>query len=112
MRLLPTRHSELLTALISKEFKVRYKNTLLGFLWSLANPILFALVFYFVFEKILLWRSRFADIPYLAFLLTGLFPWQWFANVINTSPTLFITNAGLIRPRSAMIRKRSIRPWR
>ncbi len=44
---------ELLANLIRKDLKVKYKNSALGFLWSLANPLLYMVVFYVVFSKIL-----------------------------------------------------------
>lgn len=84
---------ELLRALVAKEFKVRYKNTALGFLWSLAHPVFFAVVFWVAFQHIL----RVPVENYFVFLLAGMFPWQWFANVVNTSPTVFLQNAGLIK---------------
>ena len=76
-----------------KEFKIRYKNSVLGFVWSLLNPVLFALVFFVAFRHILRLRTE----NFLVFLLVGLFPWQWFANSIATSPGVFIGNAALIK---------------
>ncbi|MBI2901895.1 MAG: ABC transporter permease [Planctomycetes bacterium] len=87
------RSYELLLALVAKEFKVRYKSTTLGFFWSLANPIFFALVFYVAFRHIL----KVSMENYFAFLLAGLFPWQWFANTVNISPAVFLNNAALIK---------------
>lgn len=84
---------ELLSLLVSKEIKIRYKNTLLGFIWSLANPLMFALVFYFVFEHLLSIRGE----NFFAFLVAGIFPWQWFASSVSASPMLFLSNAGLIK---------------
>jgi lipopolysaccharide transport system permease protein len=84
---------ELVRALVSKEFSVRYKSTILGFVWSLANPVFFALVFYIAFRHIL----RVPVENYFAFLLAGLFPWQWFANAVTSSPMVYISNGGLIK---------------
>ena len=53
------RYSELLTGLTRKELKVKYKNSILGFAWSLLNPLLYLLVFWLVFDKILpKWNCR------------------------------------------------------
>ncbi len=84
---------DLFRVLLDKELKVRYKSTILGFLWSLANPIAFALVFYVAFKFVM----RFDMENYLVFLLVALFPWQWFANTISGSPTLFLLNVPLIK---------------
>ena len=66
----------LLRALTERELKARYRGSALGFLWSLANPLLLLLVYSFVFGYLV---SRFpgAPKPYALFLITGLFPWIW-----------------------------------
>ena len=58
--------------LLLKELKVRYKGTILGYLWAVANPLLFGLVFFFAFGIIM----RIEVENYASFLLTGLlFVW-------------------------------------
>ena len=47
-------NAELLVELTKKEIKIRYKNAFLGILWSLANPLAFAFVYYFVFKMAVL----------------------------------------------------------
>ena len=69
------RYRELLVNLIRKELKVKYKNSVLGFVWSLLNPVLYLVVFYVVFQLIL--RH---GIPYFPiFLLSGLLVWNLFS---------------------------------
>ena len=86
-------YHDLLTVLTHKELKLRYRGTLLGALWSLANPIAFALVLHFAMKRILQ-----IDIDnYALFLLAALFCWQWISNSLNASASAFITNASLIR---------------
>jgi len=95
-----TYYRDLLFVLTQKEIKVRYKNTVLGYLWSITNPLAFAFVFFIAFKIIL--RIQMED--YALFLIAGLFPWQWFANSVNASPVVFLGNASLIKkvrfPRS------------
>lgn len=94
------RHNlELITALVGKEFRVRYRSSLLGVLWSLLNPICFALVLHAAFRPVL--RAPADD--YIAFLLAGLFPWQWFANTVATAPSVYLSNAALVK-RTALPR--------
>ncbi len=84
---------DLLIALINKDLKVRYKNNVLGYTWSLLNPLAFAVVFYFTFKVVL-------KIPlenYALFLIIGLFPWQWAANSAGASSMLLIGNAPLLK---------------
>jgi lipopolysaccharide transport system permease protein len=84
---------DLVSVLTEKELKVRYKNSILGYFWSIANPLAFALTFYFVFQIIM----RFNIPNYALFLICGLFPWQAFANSISTSTNIFISNVSLIK---------------
>jgi len=88
-----TYYRDLIFVLTQKELKVRYKNTILGYLWSVTSPLAYAFVFYIAFKVIL--RIQMED--YALFLIAGLFPWQWFANSINASPVVFLGNASLIK---------------
>lgn len=97
------RYVDIVLALTQKELRVRYKNYALGYLWSLAQPLAFAGVFYFAFKVVM-------HVPvenFVLFLLTGLFPWQWFANSITQSPMFFLNNASIIKkvafPRHAVV---------
>jgi homopolymeric O-antigen transport system permease protein len=98
-----SRYAELTFVLTKKEIKVRYKSYLLGYIWSIANPLAFALVFYFVFQVIMKIQVE----NYVLFLICGLFPWQWFSNSVNASPGTFLGNASLIKkikfPRSSVV---------
>jgi len=84
---------DLITVLTKKEIKVRYKNSVLGYFWSIANPLLYALIFYFVFKVIM----RFQIKDYSLFLISGLFPWQWVNNSIMGSAGSFVGNVSLIK---------------
>jgi len=86
------RYRELLGNLVRKELKIKYKNSYLGFLWSLANPVLYLVVFYVVFQLILQ-----SGIPNFAiFLLSGLLPWTFFSQGVSGSTTSIVENASLV----------------
>jgi len=87
---------DLIAVLLAKEFKVRYKNTFLGYAWSLVHPLLFAGVFVLVFSKLMRDVGN-IRVPYAIFLITALFPWQWFTNSVNASNFFFLGNASLIK---------------
>lgn len=89
----PVHYRDLVGVLLEKELKVRYRSTLLGYLWSILHPLAFALVFYLVFK----WVVRIEVEHYALFLITGLFPWQWFQNGLTASSRTFLHNADLIR---------------
>lgn len=86
-------YRDLLLVLVQKEMQVRYKNKALGYLWSIASPLASAMVFFVVFK--IMMRVRVED--YTLVLMTGLFPWQWFANCVNSAPRMFAGNASLIK---------------
>jgi len=93
---------DLMIVLTQKELKVKYKSSFLGYLWSIAHPLAFALVFLVAFKIIM--RIEIED--YALFLIAGLFPWQWFSNSVNASPLVFLGNASIIKkvnfPRNLM----------
>jgi len=68
-------YRELLANLVRKELKVKYKNSVLGFLWSLLNPISQVIVFTVVFQIVLKNTIPFFPI----FLLSGMLAWNLFA---------------------------------
>ena len=79
--------------LTAKDVKLRYKNTVLGFIWSVANPLCFGLILAVAFKFIM----KFKVPNYPLFLLCALFPWQWFAVCLGVAPAIFITNANLLK---------------
>jgi len=84
---------DLVLTLTEKELKVRYKRSILGYVWSVLNPLLFTGVLYFAFKIVMK-----VSIPnYILFLITGLFPWHWFTNSVSAAPTIFLSNVSLIK---------------
>lgn len=90
------RYRGLLATLVARELKARYRGSVLGFLWSLVNPLLLFLVYTFVFTRILQARAEGAE-PYALFLMIGLFPWIWASTSILEGTVSLTTNASLIR---------------
>ena len=86
----------LLWTLVVRELKARYRGSLLGYLWSLVNPLLLLAVYTFVFNYIFKPRMEGAD-PYALFLMTGLFPWIWASTSLLEGTVSLSANAGLIR---------------
>jgi ABC-2 type transport system permease protein len=78
---------------VRKELKVKYKNSVLGFAWSMLNPALYLLVFWFVFERVL--RNGVPRFP--IFLLSGLLVWNLFSVALGSATGSMVDNAGLIK---------------
>ena len=96
---------DLIFVLVQKEIKVRYKNSALGYVWSVANPLLFTAVYYVALGVFL--RFNVPGYPFPLFLIAGQFPWQWLSNSVNCAPTVFLSNASLIKkvrfPRNVLV---------
>jgi lipopolysaccharide transport system permease protein len=84
---------DLVLVLTAKEIKVRYKSSVLGYIWSIAMPLCFAFVYYVSFKVVM----RIKMDNYALFLICGLFPWQWFANSINAAPMILLGNSSIIK---------------
>lgn len=88
------RYRELFYILSWRDIKVRYKQTVIGLLWSVVRPLLTMLVFTVVFNKVA--RLDGGGVPYPVLVLAGLLPWQFFANALTESSNSLIGNEKLI----------------
>jgi len=94
-------YRDLVLVLLTKELKLRYKFTVLGYAWSVLHPLAFALVYFLLLKKIMR-----VDIELLN-LICAMFPWQWFQNSVSASNNAFLGNWTLIKkvrfPRSTLV---------
>jgi ABC-type polysaccharide/polyol phosphate export permease len=86
----------LLATLTRRELAARYRGSLLGFLWSLVNPLLLLAVYTVVFELVFQQRTMGVR-PYAVFLICGLFPWVWLSTALLEGTGSLSANAGLLR---------------
>jgi ABC-2 type transport system permease protein len=84
---------ELLTELVRKDLKVKYKNSALGFIWSLANPLLYLAVFTLVFDKLL--KNGIEAFPVL--FMSGFLVWNFFNLATLSGTGSVVGNANLVR---------------
>src|SRR5436853_3344031 len=88
------RYRQLLAALTARDLKARYRGSLLGFFWSLANPLLLLAVYTLVFTKF--FPQQLVN-PYPLFLFAGILPWTFFSAAVLESTNAISSNAGLIK---------------
>jgi lipopolysaccharide transport system permease protein len=85
---------ELLTFLVWRDVKIRYKQTLLGAAWAILQPLATMAVFTVLFGR---WAGMPSDgLPYPAFALAALLPWTFFSNAVSASANSLVGNSHLV----------------
>ena len=87
------RYRGLLKALVLKDLKLKYRGSVFGFLWSLANPLLMIVVYTLAFTFILGIRSE----MFVFYLMLGQLAWAFFASSVMMSTASIVDNGGLLR---------------
>lgn len=78
-----------------RDLKVRYSTSMLGYLWSVLDPLIMSLIYWFIFTQ-LIDRSLGED-PYIVFLLCAILPWVWFNGALSDSTRAFLRDVKLVR---------------
>jgi ABC-2 type transport system permease protein len=86
-------YREMLKNLVSKELKVRYKGSVLGFLWTFFNPLLTLVVYSIVFSFIMRVQMN----HYSVFLFVGLLPWNYLAASALMGVNSIVAGGGLVK---------------
>jgi lipopolysaccharide transport system permease protein len=90
------RYRELFGNLFRRDVQAKYRGSVLGVAWTLANPVLLMAVYLLVFS--VLWRTPFGSQGHYAlFLLVGLAAWIFFASSVQSASRSMLDNANLIR---------------
>mgnify|MGYP001174146300 CR=1 FL=1 len=82
---------ELVSALTSRDLRLRYQGSVFGWAWSLARPLALGIILSFALGKVL-GTGITAE-----FLLAGLFPWFWFQGSVQSAAGAFVGNGGLLK---------------
>jgi lipopolysaccharide transport system permease protein len=90
------RYRELFGNLFRRDVQAKYRGSLLGLAWTLANPVLLMAVYLLVFS--VLWKTPFgSEGHYALFLLVGLSAWIFFSQSVQSAARSMLDNANLIR---------------
>ncbi len=88
------KYRELLYFLTKRDIKVRYKQTVLGGLWAIIQPLFTMIIFTIIFGRLA--KVPTDGIPYPLFVYAGLLPWTYFANALTASGNSLVGSANLI----------------
>jgi lipopolysaccharide transport system permease protein len=98
------KHRELLFFLTWRDFKVRYKQTVMGVSWAVIQPLLTMVVFTFIFGRMAQLDSD--GLPYPLFSFAALVPWTFFVYALNQASNSLVSSANIIKkvyfPRIAL----------
>lgn len=86
-------YRHLLRNLVAKDLKLKYRGSVFGFIWSLANPLIMIAVYTVAFTYILQLRTP----AFVFYLMLGILAWTFFANAIVMSTGSLVDNGGLVR---------------
>lgn len=89
------RYRHALWLLTTRDLKVRYSTSALGYVWSVLDPLVMAGIYWFVFTQV--FDKGVGQDPYIVFLLTALLPWMWFNGAVSDSTRAFLKDAKLVR---------------
>ena len=86
-------YRELIWALALKDLRVRYKRSVLGFMWALLNPLLTMIILTIVFSTVM----RFPVQQYAVFLISALLPWTFFSQALSYAVESIAGNGELLK---------------
>jgi len=89
------RYRELFYILSWRDIRVRYKQTVIGSVWSVLRPLLTMIVFTFIFGKVAKLPTE-GNAPYAIMVFSALLPWQFFANSLSEASGSLVANSNLI----------------
>ena len=87
-------YKELLYFMVWRDFKIRYKQTILGVAWAVIQPLVTTLVFFLLFGKLAKMPSD--GIPYPIFSYLGMMAWSYFSGSISYASNSLISNRSLL----------------
>jgi ABC-2 type transport system permease protein len=85
-----------LWTLVIRDLRVRYSRSVLGYLWTILDPLLMSSIYFLVFVYIFK-RDDLGHEPYFMFLVVGLLSWQWFSGSLSDTSRALIQESKLVR---------------
>lgn len=89
------RYRELFYFFTWRDIKIKYKQTVLGFLWAILQPLFMMLIFTFFFGRALNIPSQ--NLPYPVYVFSGLLIWNMFSSGLTSASNSMVNNASIIK---------------
>ncbi|KRA22249.1 sugar ABC transporter [Microbacterium sp. Root61] len=103
----PRRYVHSLWLLSARDLRVRYSTSALGYLWSVLDPLVMSVIYWFVFTQV--FERTVGEQPYITFLIVALLPWVWFNSAVSDFTKAFNKDSRLVRstsiPRSIWVNR-------
>lgn len=90
------RYRDLFLVFAWRDISVRYKQTALGVLWAIIQPVITMVIFTFIFNRVAKIQSG-DGTPYPIFLYVGLLFWQYFSGTLTNAGNSMVTNAAIVQ---------------
>ena len=90
-------NKKLLVTLIVNDFKKQYLGSYLGIFWAFAQPLMFMVVIWFVFQKGFRSAPTSDGMPFFLWLVSGMVPWFFIVNSITSGANAIVANAFLVK---------------
>ena len=87
------RYRDLILLFVKRDMASQYKQTVLGPIWFVIQPIFTTIVFFFLFNKVA--GISTAPVPAPVFYMCGITIWNYFSTCFTATSTIFVTNAGI-----------------
>jgi lipopolysaccharide transport system permease protein len=88
-------HREIMYTLAERDFKVQYKQAILGMMWALLTPVATLVTLVIVFSKVHLFRTL-PGVPYGLYVYTGVLCWSYFSSALGSGSSALLGNKMLM----------------
>jgi ABC-2 type transport system permease protein len=88
-------YRRILKLLVKRDLRVRYAGSILGYVWTVLDPLLMSLVYWVVFTKLVKRNIGFS--PYILFLVSGQLLWAWFNGAVSATAKALRSEAQMVR---------------
>ncbi|HHH49800.1 MAG TPA: ABC transporter permease, partial [Saprospiraceae bacterium] len=88
-------YRELISVLALRDFRIKYAQTFIGFLWAFINPLFTLLILHFVFGMVV--QVETGETPHVIFTLAGLIGWNYFATLVSEAGHSIISAQDMIK---------------